>query len=331
MCLLLNESRAGLLDTIGVCTPEAQEMNGGDDMSRAMMLWCCGLIATCAVAAGSAEAPATKQVNPHWLAQNLASEGVRIVDIRSDMKQYWAGNIPGAVYLHFESLSATQDGVAGKLLPARGLATLLGHLGINRQSTVIVYGGDDSMSATYLIWALDYLGHESSALLTGGYARWVKENRPTTQDYPSVRSCTYVLPKQLDNAVVSDTGRVERTIHSGDAVLLDVRVAPMFAGQAGPWKRKGRIPGAVNRCFKMDVSESGVWRAREELAAAYAGIGVDGSKPVMAYCGRGRASAQTYFVLRYVLGLPDVSNYDGSFSDWSSVDSRPVDGGPEGP
>ncbi len=306
-------------------------MNGGDDMDRALVVWCCALVAICAGIGCAVDAPTTKQVNPHWLEQNADSGHVRIVDIRSDMKQYWAGHIPGAVYLHFESLSVIQDGVAGKLLPARMLAMVLGQLGINRQSTVIVYSGEETMAAAYLIWALDYLGHESSALLVGGYPRWVKEGRPTTQDYPPVRSCAYALPSRLNEQVKADTTRVEGVLRSGDAVLLDVRTDKFFAGQAGPWRRKGRIPGAVNRCFKADVSESGAWRPREELAAAYAAIGVDGGKPVIAYCGRGKASAQTYFLLRHVLGLPDVSNYDGSFSDWSSVDSRPVDSGPLGP
>lgn len=158
-------------------------------MNRVMVVWCCAPVAICAGTGCAVQAPATKQVNPHWLAQNADNEGVVTADIGSDLMQYWAGHIPGAVYQHFESLCVTQDGVAGRLLPARMLAMILGRLGVNRKSTVIVYGDDDAPSATYFIWALDSIGHESSALLVGGHARWGKEGRPVSQDYPQVRSC----------------------------------------------------------------------------------------------------------------------------------------------
>lgn len=130
---------------------------------------------------------------------------------------------------------------------------------------------------------------------------------------------------------MADTARVERAVATGDAVLLDARSPKMFTGQAGPWLRQGRFPGAVNRFFKADLTESRVWLPREQLAAAYAAIGVDGSKPVITYCGRGEASSQAYFTLRYVLGMPDVSNYNASFGEWSDGDIRPVDAGSAGP
>ena len=114
----------------------------------------------------------------------------------------------------------------------------------------------------------------------------------------------------------------------GLAVLVDVRPMPMYTGEAGVWQRNGHIRGAVQHVGKSDLSEDGAWKDEAELAEAYERLGVTPDKTVITYCGMGLGSSQVYFTLKHILNYPDVRNYDGSLSEWSSIDELPMTTGP---
>ena len=48
-------------------------------------------------------------------------------------------------------------------------------------------------------------------------------------------------------------------------------------------------------------------------------------KPIIAYCRIGERSSHTWFVLKYLLGYPDVKNYDGSWTEWGNLVGAPVE------
>jgi thiosulfate/3-mercaptopyruvate sulfurtransferase len=127
-------------------------------------------------------------VSTDWLAENLSSENLRIIDIRFEISDYWKNHIPGAVYINPEALRWTNEGVPGMLLPEEALSILLGRCGITENTKVIVYAEVNNYRATYLLWALDYIGHKHSAILDGGIKKWQSENKPLTQNYPDIIS-----------------------------------------------------------------------------------------------------------------------------------------------
>ena len=265
-------------------------------------------------------------VSTDWLSANLTNEGVRIVDARSDIRDYWLSHIPGAVYLDTAVLRWPDRGVPSKLLAPEALATLLGQMGITDKTLVVAYYDKNGYPPFYLLWALDYIGHTGFALLQDGFDRWRREGRPLDQVYPNIKPVVYRQPAKLNTEIRATAEDVIKEMKSG-AVLVDTRPEDFFTGEKGAWKRKGHIRGAVSHPWALDLNSDGSWKPKEELSAEYEKIGVTPDKKIIVYCGQGQQAAHTYFSLKYYLGFRDVRLYDGSFNEWSGRDELPVEAG----
>ena len=90
-------------------------------------------------------------------------------------------------------------------------------------------------------------------------------------------------------------------------------------------QRGGHIPGAANIPWSKAVNDDGTFKSADELAALYGGAGVTKDKPTIAYCRIGERSSHTWFVLKYLLGYPEVRNYDGSWTEWGSMVGQPIE------
>ncbi|MEW5901388.1 MAG: sulfurtransferase [Acidobacteriota bacterium] len=263
-------------------------------------------------------------VSTEWLAANLSGENLRLVDTRTDIRDYWLSHIPGAVYLDTAVLRWPDRGVPVKLLPAPALALLLGELGIKENTMVVAYYDKNGYPPFYFLWALEYIGHQNFALLEDGIERWKREGRPLSQDYPIIKPAEYRLPSRIRSDIRATLDEVVKEVKAG-AVLLDVRPDDLYSGEKGAWKRKGHIKGALSHFWALDLLNDGSWRSGEELLAVYQRLGVTPDKNVIVYCGQGQMAALTYFSLKHLLGFPNVKLYDGSFNEWSAREDLPVE------
>jgi len=279
-----------------------------------------GLLVFAGATAVWAQAPCITSTD--WLAQHLTDESQRIVDLREDIKAYWAGHIPGAQWVSPDALRWPSEGVPGKLMPHEQLAKLLSALGVTSDGLVVIYAEESNFKPAYLAWALDYLGHKQWTILDGGFKQWTAEQRPLSQEYPHIALCPcFNYPGPVARVRV---GTAEVLARRADTVLLDARGKKLYTGEEGPWIRKGHIPGAISHPWTEDVTPAGLWKSKADLQAAYGARGLTPDKPIITSCGQGQMSAHTYVTLKYLLGYPNVRNYDGSFSEWSNQPQLPV-------
>jgi len=269
--------------------------------------------------------PPSKLVTTEWLGKNLLKEDLRIIDVRQDVKDYWQGHIPGAVYFNLETMRLTDHGVPVKVTPPEALAIMLGKMGVSEKTMIVVYAEQNDYKATYLIWALDYLGHSSAGILDGGFDKWREEKRPVTQNYPKINPVKYTLPSKLNEEVRATLEEVKELVNIGPGVLLDVRPVQLYTGEKGFWKRNGHIKGAINHFWGEDLEDDGTWKSKDELKQAYEKLGATPGKTIIVSCGQGLMSAHSYFMLKHILGYPKVKNYDGGFNEWSNIDELPVE------
>jgi thiosulfate/3-mercaptopyruvate sulfurtransferase len=270
-------------------------------------------------------------VSTDWVKENLDRPGIRLVEVDVDTKAYDAGHIPGAV--GFDWQTQLQDQVKRDILGKAGFERLAGGAGIRRDDTVILYGDNNNWFAAYAFWLFKIYGHEDVRLMNGGRVKWLNEpDKPLTVDAAQVSATHY----QATGPDLSLRARVQDVLQAMDSLsanLIDVRSADEFTGKviAPPGmtetaQRAGHIPGARSVPWATAVGPDGTFRSAEELRAIYLGqAGIDPRRETIAYCRIGERSSHTWFVLKYLLGLPAVRNYDGSWTEYGSMVGLPIE------
>ncbi len=262
-------------------------------------------------------------VDAAWLRGQLGNRSLKILDVRAKSTDYTTRHIPGAIYLNFENIRATLDGLPNTVLPAEALAREFGWLGLTAEETVVVYS-DELRDATLTAVALERVGHARFAVLHGGWGAWLAAEGPTDSALPKVAPTVY-KPQRTHDDFTATLGDVAQASKDRKAVILDVRPAAFFRGEKSDEARAGHIPGAVNREFTLDlIPKSASWQEAATLRAAYQKLGIGPETPVIVHCRTGHQASQTYFLLRHVLGVKSVRWFDGSWLAWSSDATLPV-------
>jgi thiosulfate/3-mercaptopyruvate sulfurtransferase len=276
----------------------------------------------------------TTFVDTATLAARLHDASSVVVDCRFKLddpawgaREYEASHIPGAVYADLDrDLAGPKTGTNGRHpLPAPAVfSATLGTLGIGRGMQVFAYDQDVGMYASRLWWMLRWLGHSEVAVLDGGFAKWIAENRPTGSGRESRPPRTFAgVPRP---EMVAGADEVAALTGRGGWLLLDARAPERFSGQTETIDKKaGHIPGAANHFFRLNVDERNTLRAAQDVRARFVErLGEVPPERVVCYCGSGVTACQNLLAMEHV-GLHGARLYPGSWSEWSSDPSRPTD------
>jgi thiosulfate/3-mercaptopyruvate sulfurtransferase len=280
----------------------------------------------------------TTIVSTDVLEANLAEWA--IVDCRFDLQhdgwgreQYRAAHVPGSVYASLsDDLAGTRTAMSGRhpLPSIDALAAAFSRFGIDPATQVVVYDQDTGLFAGRLWWSLRYLGHDAVALLDGGWAKWVREGRPTRSGDESRGARTFVPHPRHEMTVTVDD--VIAPTEAADTLLVDARGPDRFEGQSEPIDRiAGHIPGAVNHFYRWNLAEDGTMLPPAQLRAKYAAL-LRNRAPDQAivYCGSGVSACHNLLAMAHA-GLHGTRLYVGSWSEWSKDPARPVETGPARP
>ena len=267
-------------------------------------------------------------VETGWLAEHLNDPAVRVAEISEDTTLYGQGHIPGAV--HFNWQTQLQDPVRRDWITQEQVETLLGAHGVGNGTTLVLYGDKNNWFATYTFWLLRIYGADKLRILNGGRAKWIAEGRQLTTDVPVPAKAQY-RAKPADSSIRAFRDQVLAAI--GKSALVDVRSPQEYSGEliampAYPQEgaqRGGHIPSAQNIPWGQNMREDGTFKVPDELRKLYEGKGITPDKSVIAYCRIGERSSLTWFALTYLLGYPNVKNYDGSWTEWGSLVGVPIE------
>jgi len=270
-------------------------------------------------------------VETDWVKANLGRSGIKLAEIDVDTKAYDTGHIRGAVGFNWRT--QLQDQIRRDIIGKEEFEKLLGAAGISAQDTVILYGDNNNWFAANGFWLFKLYGHKDVRLMNGGRAKWQSEaDKELTTERPEPKQVPYHVTETHPElrAYLTD---VLQAVTSRSCNLVDVRSTDEFTGKviapAGmneTAQRAGHVPGAKSIPWGTPVAADGRFKPAEELRAIYfEEKDVDASRPTIAYCRIGERSSHTWFVLTYLLGLNDVRNYDGSWTEYGSVIGAPIE------
>ena len=275
----------------------------------------------------------TTLISTDELADRLSDPSLALFDVRHDLMQperwgadeYRKAHIPGATFLHIDNdLSSATNGVNGRhpLPTPEAAAALFSRVGIDSTKQVVAYDQNTGVFASRLWWMLSWLGHESVAVLDGGFAKWSREGRAVTSEAAEPTATTFVVKNVAPT--VNSVG-VESSLSRHTLLLVDARAPERFRGEVEPMDPvAGHIPGAVNRPGSLNVTANGVFKPASALRSEYqALLGGRPHSDVVHYCGSGVMACHNILAMQ-IAGLPATRLYPGSWSEWISNPARPI-------
>ena len=270
----------------------------------------------------------TALVTADWVAENINNPHVAIVEVDEDTALYAQGHIENAITFNWRE--DLQDGLRRDIISKEGFEALLSKSGIANDTTVILYGGNNNWFAAYAYWYFKLYGHQDVRLLDGGRKCWELDARPFVTAVPT-RTATRYVAKDQDLSLRAFRDEVIAAI--GVKNIVDVRSPAEFSGElAAPahlpqegGQVKGHVPSAKNIPWSKAANEDGTFKSQDELKEIYTSAGVDLAKDTIAYCRIGERSAFSWFVLHELLGVTNVKNYDGSWTEYGSLVGVPVE------
>jgi len=272
-------------------------------------------------------------VETAWLAERLGDPGLRVIEVDEDTTAYHKGHIPGAIGWNWSTdLHAP---VGRDYLSKDALAELLSRSAVSDDATVILYGGNNNWFAAYAYWILKLRGFDAVRLLNGGRKKWELESRELVTEIPVYPGQEYRIEAPERPGIRAMRDDVLDVIGSNRAGLVDVRSPEEFRGEklapdhlpGEQAQVPGHIPGAVNVPWMRAANDDGTFKSADELHDLYTRLGITPDRQVIAYCRIGERSSHTWFALTELLGYPDVKNYDGSWTEYGSLVSVPVEMG----
>lgn len=276
------------------------------------------LVATFVAAATSMQ----PLVDAEWVKQNACEQNVIVLDTRNkkidaqSKDDYLKGHIPCSVYTDYAKggWRMKVKEIAGMLPPVDKLEKLIGGLGIDNETHVIIASAGkqakDFASAARVYWTFKVLGHEKVSILNGGIAAYAKAKGSVmeTGDH-SLQPKAFKADFQTDMVITADD--VAKAMQEG-VLLVDNRPSDMYLGvtKSGKVKRTGTLPGAVNLPRPwLTVNNKGTLRSPEALRDLFAAAKVPTEGKQIAVCNTGHDASIGWFVSSEILGNEEVKMY----------------------
>ena len=271
-------------------------------------------------------------VSTEWVAAHLQDPNIRLLESNEDLLLYETGHIPGAVKIDW--VTELNDSLTRDYLGRDRFQALLRAKGISQDTTIVLYGDKNNWWATYAFWVFRLFGMEQLRLMDGGRARWVQEGRALTTEARRHPEGNFVAGERKDHGIRAFRDEVLAHVRERGQ-LVDVRSPEEYRGERLHMPdypnegalRGGHIPGAKSIPWARAVNpDSHTFRPASELRTLYQEEqGLRPGEATIAYCRIGERSSHSWFALTYLLGFPNVRNYDGSWTEWGNGVGLPIE------
>jgi thiosulfate/3-mercaptopyruvate sulfurtransferase len=265
-------------------------------------------------------------VSVQWLHENLDAENLILLDasmrpigLTADQYQETPIYIPGSLRFNFDDVICDHNTPLPHMMPSTAdFENEMQKMGINQDSTVVVYDKTGIVSSPRAWWMFRAMGHDQVAVLDGGLPAWIQAGYKTDSTLASPRGRGNFTSHPQGGLFV-DSKAVGHALADSAFSVIDARSAGRFTGQEPeprPWLRGGHMPNAVNVPY-LSVQENGHMLPKSKLQAIFE---QHKDKKLIFSCGSG-VTACVDALAADQAGLKNLAVYDGSWSEWGAPDS----------
>lgn len=239
------------------------------------------------------------------LRSEIRDKSIRVIDVRRE-EDYKKNHIPTAVNLPLANLLSDDS-------PERVLK-ILNSLGIDDETSVVVYDDTFGALASRVAWTLEYIGHSDVSLLETTYSKWKSLGLENDAKNPEIQSKQHSL--NLNPEILATVDYLEKSKEKEDVLLIDNRERLNYLEQ--------HIPGAISLPYRTLATNDKILRPKDDMKRLLENRDVSGDSEIITYCGSvGTLSGLAYYALKSV-GLPNVKLYVRSFKEWKNL-QKPIE------
>jgi thiosulfate/3-mercaptopyruvate sulfurtransferase len=276
-------------------------------------------------------------VTTDWLSAHIDDPRVKIIDasfklpgvLPLPVDDYLAAHIPGAVFFDVDAVADHNDPRPHMFPTAEQFSRDIASLGISSGDTVVAYDSGGWVAAPRAWWMFLSFGYDQVRVLDGGLKKWLREGRPTHSG--KVEPKPGKFQSKFDPGYLRSKQQILANLETRAEQVVDARPRARFEGsvpEPRPNSRSGHIPGSRNVPYaELFDANTGTMKPLDQLRNAFAGAGVELTKPIVTSCGSG-VSALVLTLALYRLGVRGSALYDGSWAEWGLPDGPPLATGP---
>ena len=260
-------------------------------------------------------------VDTQWLWEHLDDPNIRIIEIDLSSESYNKGHIPGSIF--WNGMTPLTPDLHFNFDPI-AMEQLLGNSGISNDTTVVLVHNSYIATSGCIFWLLKVFGHDDIRILNGGRKKWTMDGYSVTEETTVVEPKKYHAQSPNENLRIT-LEELQKFRTKNDCKLLDVRTPEEYRGEIFMMnpptenERGGHIPGAIALYYELAHNDDSTFKSFAELEEIYHKQNITPDKFIIPYCAVGGRSGHTWFILKYLLGYPNVRNYDGSWNEWSRI------------
>ena len=234
------------------------------------------------------------------LRSEIRDKSIRVIDVRRE-DDYRQDHIPTAVNLPLANLLSDDS-------PERVLK-LVKSMGIDDETSVVVYDDTFGALASRVAWTLEYLGHSDVTLFETTYSNWKSLGLETDSNSPEIQSKEHSI--NLQSNILATSQYLEDAKDRDDVILIDNRERLNFLEQ--------HIPGAISLPYRTLASKDKILRSKSDMKRLLDNRGVAENSEIITYCGSvGTLSGLAYYALKSA-DLPNAKLYVKSFKEWKNL------------